>query len=196
MPHRATFLRESVGMKGPGEKYGVVARVLHWATFLALTAQFVVGYAMDRADDLLEAVVDRWLGGEEEGLLVIHVVLGVSILFLAVVRVMWRKRAGLPPWAEGLSAFERRLAHRTEQVLYWVMFLIPLTGLALVLVSGEDWDLNGREWQAPRDWIDDDLLLSAHIVGHLVFFAAFAAHLGLVFKHQFFDRDGLLRRML
>lgn len=179
-----------------GVKYGKVARVLHWVMFLALTAQFVIGYAMDRADDLLEGVVDRWFGGEEEGLLAVHAALGVGILLLAVVRVMWRRRAGLPPWAETLSELERRVAHRTERVLYWTMFLIPLTGLALVLVSGEDWDLSGGEWRAPREWIDDDLLLATHILTHVVFFAAFAAHVGLIVKHQFVDRDGLLRRML
>lgn len=72
----------------------------------------------------------------------------------------------------------------------------PLTGLALVLISGEDWDLNGGEWRAPREWIDDDLLLGAHILGHLVFFGAFTLHIALVLEHQFFDRDGLLSRML
>lgn len=76
------------------------------------------------------------------------------------------------------------------------MFLIPLTGLALLLVSGEDWDLGTREWQAPLELADDDVLLGAHIATHLAFFAAFATHVGLVLKHQFIDRDALLRRML
>jgi cytochrome b561 len=176
--------------------YGLVTKVLHWATFLALVAQFIVGYAMDRADDLLEGIVDRWFRGEEEGLLVVHAAIGIGILLLAVVRVVWRRVAGLPPWAEGLSETERRLSHRVEQVLYWLMFLIPLTGLALVLVSGEDWDLSRGRWEAPWEWVDDDLLLGAHILTHLVFFTAFSLHVGLVLKHQFFDRDRLLHRML
>ena len=178
------------------EGFGVVAKVLHWGMMLALGAQFVVGYAMERADDLLDGPVDLWLGGEDDRLLVVHVVLGVAILGLAVVRVAWRKVAGLPPWAETLSHRERHFAHRVEQVLYGMMFLIPITGLALVLISGEDWDLNGGEWVAPREWIDDDVLLPAHIAAHLVFFGALIAHVGLVLKHQLVDRDGLLRRML
>lgn len=176
--------------------YGTVLKVLHWTMFLAFVAQFVVGYAMDRADDLLEGVVERWLGGEEEALLPIHATLGLVILVLAVIRVAWRKFAGLPAWAESLSAAERRLAHSTELILYWLMFLIPLTGLALVLVSGEDWDLSRGEWQAPWDWVDDDLLLAGHVAAHVAFFVAFAAHVGLVLKHQVVDRDRLLYRML
>ena len=176
--------------------YGLVAKILHWAMFLGLLAQFVVGYAMERADDLLASPVDRWLGGEQDRLLAAHVAIGIGILALAIVRVAWRRMAGLPPWAPGLSARERRIEQRVEQVLYWLMFLIPLTGLALVLVSGEDWERGRREWQAPFEWADDDVLLGAHITTHLTFLAAFAVHVGLVLKHQIIDRDRLLRRML
>lgn len=181
---------------GPGG-YGFVTKVLHWLTLLALAAQFVVGYAIERADDLLQWAVDRWLGSEQEMLLIVHAAIGVSILLLAAIRVVWRKATPLPPWADGLSAFERRLAHRVEQLLYLLLFLIPLTGLALVLGSGEDWDLGDhREWQAPWEVADQDLLLGAHITTHVVFFAALAVHVGLVLKHQLVDRDRLLNRML
>ncbi len=179
-----------------GPAYGAPARFLHWLTFLLLLVQFVVGYALERSDDLLGWLVDRWLSGEEDRLVLVHLLLGTAILLLAVVRLAWRRRAGLPPWAPGLSAFERRLAHRVEQVLYVSLFVIPLTGIALVLLSGEDWELGATDWRAPLELVDDDVLLAAHITGHLLFFAAFAAHVGLVLKHQLVDRDRLLRRML
>lgn len=181
----------------PGEHgYGLISKLLHWTVFLALMAQFVIGYSIDRADDLLEPVVDRWFSGEEEGLLIVHALLGVTILALALVRLTWRKVAGLPPWAEQLSAAERWLQHALERALYSLQFLIPITGLALLFLSGEDWDLNGGEWEAPLELFDDDFLLGAHIFTHLVFFVAFTLHVGLVLKHQVLQRDGLLRRML
>lgn len=176
--------------------YGLVTKVLHWATAAALAAQFVVGYAMTRADDVLDGFVDRWLGGEDELLLVVHVGLGIGILGLATIRLLWRTTTPLPEWAPGLSPTERRVEHVVERVPYWVLFGIPLTGLALVLTSGEDWDLGRREWVAPLELVDDDVLLAAHIATHLVFFAARAVHVGLVLKHQLVDRDGLLKRML
>jgi len=164
--------------------------------FVALMAQLFLGYAMDRFDDLLEGPVDRWLGGEEDNLLIVHAGLGAVILIMAIVRVIYRQVAGLPPWAATLSAAERRFAHNTEMTLYVLMFLIPLTGIALVLVSGESWELLGQEWETPLDVVDDDILLAAHIATHVAFLAALAAHVGLVLKHQFIKRDGLLRRML
>ena len=43
---------------------------------------------------------------------------------------------------------------------------------------------------------DDDDALAPHITAHVAFFVVITFHLGLVLKHQFVDRDRLLRRML
>ena len=185
-----------MSLKPDAGGYGSVTKTLHWVTFVAIRRQFVVGYAIDRADDLLEGVVDIWFGGEEEGLIVLHAVLGVTILALTLIRLYWKLTKGLPAWAPSLTEGERRLAHRVEVTLYTVMILMPLTGLALLFLSGESWDLAGGEWEAPLDLVDHDLLLPAHIVTHIVFFVALATHVGLVLKHQLVNRDRLLSRML
>jgi cytochrome b561 len=178
------------------EGYGSITKTLHWVTVVALAAQLVVGYSLERADDLLEEPADRWLGGDG-GLLPVHAGLGLTILGVTLLRVVWRASTSLPPWAEGLSPMERHLAHRVEQVLYATLFLAPLTGLGLVLLSGEDWE-SGRdgEWRAPWSLVDDQELLGGHIASHLVLFAALLLHVGLVLKHQLVDRDQLLNRML
>lgn len=196
MAHCDDWFHQTMRFRNDADGYGLVTKVLHWTTVVALGAQFVVGYSMERADDLLDGVVDRSLGGEDDNLLLVHAAIGVGILLLAAIRMVWRTTTPLPAWAEGLSPIERRIEQRVEQVLYWVLFLIPLTGLTLVLVSGEDWDLGRREWEAPWEWADDDLLLGAHIATHLTFFVAIVVHVGLVLKHQFVDRDRLLNRML
>ena len=54
--------------------------------------------------------------------------------------------------------------------------MIPISGLLLVVVSYD--------------------LLPLHIAAHICFFAAVAAHLGLVLKHQLVNRDRLVSRML
>ena len=112
----------------------------------------------------------------DDALLTAHVLLGAMILVLVTVRLLWRRHSTLPPWAPGLSPAERTLAHWTERVLYVLLFAIPLTGLWLVLVNDE--------------------ALPLHIAAHVAFFAAAAAHLGLVLKHQLLDRDHLIRRMI
>lgn len=196
--------------------YGTTTKVLHWATVLVLSAQFVVGYLLDFDDDPAEearearaerleeradrdesredaldaradaledaeggdgagAVLDLVLTGDEP-LLTAHVTLGLTVLLLAVVRLVRRRVVPLPPWAEQLGEAERRWEHRTEQVLFLALVAMPASGLGVLFV--------------------DDGILPVHVASHVVFFAAIAAHVGLVLKHQLVDRDGLLRRML
>lgn len=168
--------------------YRPIAKALHWLTVLAVAVQFSVGYVMD-ADDSGRgrgrgrgrrggSGRGRGRGGESEGyledpetLVKVHVVLGLTVLLLAVARVVWRRVGGLPPWAERLTPAQRRLATWTERTLLATLFVIPLSGLALVL-SG-----------------DDDLLW-LHVAGHVVFLASLLAHVGLVASR------GLLPRML
>ena len=171
--------------------YGWVTKVLHWTTLALIVAQFVVGYLM--ADDDGGHGRGRGRGGDSSGsghgrgrgrggedevlnLLPIHVTLGLAILVLAIVRVFWRVSTPLPPWAESLSAAERKIAHHTERVLLAMLFVIPATGLVLVL--------------------GDDDLLGLHVAAHIVFFVALATHLGLVLGRGLRGRPVLLRRML
>ena len=106
----------------------------------------------------------------------VHVALGLTILVVTLARLVWRRLTPLPPWAPGLSAGERRLAHGTELALYASLLVMPATGIVLLL--------------------SDDDLLWLHVASHVVFFAALALHVGLVLKHQLVDRDRLLDRML
>jgi cytochrome b561 len=170
--------------------YGLVTKTLHWAMFLAIATQFVIGYSMAAGSGGHGRGRGRG-GGSGHGrgrgggydpfgadrLLTVHVVLGVTILVLAAIRLTWRLTTPLPPWADGLSPAERTLAHWTERALYLLMFAIPLTGLWLIVA-------------------DDDDVLAPHITAHVAFFVVITFHLGLVLKHQFVDRDRLLRRML
>jgi cytochrome b561 len=116
-------------------------------------------------------------GGDDDSLLghgwdlvATHVALGLVILLLGVVRVVWRRASGLPPWARALSAGDRRLMVLVERTLLSLLFVIPATGLALVL--GDD------------DW------LALHVAAHIAFFVALTIHVGIVL------RRGLLPRMV
>lgn len=185
-----------IRLRNDGRGYGLVTKSLHWITLLALVAQFTVGYSLARFDDLGKAIADRWLGGEQDRLLAVHVALGLSILALAVVRLLWRMLTPLPPWAEALSETERRIEQRVEQALYLMLVLIPLTGLSMIFLSGEEWEIGGRAWPSLAELADFDTLLTVHVTTHVVFFFLLAVHVGLVLKHQLVDRDRLLHRML
>jgi cytochrome b561 len=178
---------------GP-EGYGVVTKTLHWLVATAIVAQFVVGYLLDAGESGRGRGRGRGRGGEsgrgrgrgqgggydpfgDDALLTAHVVLGVTILVLASIRLVWRLTTPLPPWAPTLSSGERVVVNWTERALYLLMFAIPATGLLLVLA-------------------DDDDLLPVHVAAHIAFFVVIALHVGMAVKHGLVNRDRYVRRML
>jgi cytochrome b561 len=128
----------------------------------------------DRADDLVGSAWDDLIAGNlsEAGLSLpeAHVLLGVAIIVLGVLRLGWRRAAPLPPWAPRLTTADRRAVHASETALLTLQFAVPVTGL--LLVAGSD-DLT---------WL--------HVAGHIAFFLALGAHLAMVLGR------GLLPRML
>ena len=209
--------------------YGVVTKVLHWATVALLVTQFAVGYAMDddggddagvsavdcdppgedrsggdttdaeeerldqleesceQAQDLREqdaddavasAWSDLWSGGGPGGsgsgpdsrlaLPGWHVLLGLAIVAVGVLRLVWRRTTPLPPWDPRLTGTDRTIMHWAERTLLAMLFVVPATGIALVVGSTD--------------------LLPLHIAAHLCFFAALAAHVGVVVRRRVIGR--------
>lgn len=187
-------------MPGPQPRagYRTSQKVLHWLTVLAVAAQLAVGYNLDlddgcdppgedrsggdtsdaeeerleRLEDACEARADDYdlLGGAFD-LAEVHLLLGMAVLVLGVVRPLWRRAAGLPPWSEHLSAAQRRLSTMTERALMTLLVVVPLTGLVLVGTGDDSW-------------------VPLHVTAHVAFFVALAAHLVTNL------RPAILRRML
>ena len=159
-------------LRNGDDGYGAITRALHWLTVLAIGGQFVIGYTMD-TDEVGTAWSDLGSGDLLSNGLSLpegHVILGLVILALGVVRLVWRRSTPLPPWDARLTTVNRRFVHATEIALLTLQFLVPATGLLLVVGSYG--------------------MVALHITAHIAFFVVFAAHLGMVIG------KGLLPRML
>ena len=171
--------------------YGWVTKLLHWVTFVLLVAQFVLGYAMEGLGEWFLGEMDSLGHGQGDGderLVFAHAWLGSTILAIAVVRIGWRQTTPLPPWDERLTELDRRIERMAERTLYWLLVLIPTSGLALLFLSGEEREVSDGEWQPPFDLIGDDLLLSLHIAGHITYFIVLAVHVGIAVRRRTLGR--------
>ncbi|PUB23573.1 cytochrome b561 [Promicromonospora sp. AC04] len=126
----------------------------------------------ERADDAVGAAwSDLWSGDLADGELSLagwHVLLGLAIVAVGVLRVVWRRTTPLPPWDVRLTATDRTVLHRVERVLLALLFVVPATGIALVVGS--------------------DDLVPLHIAAHLCFYAALAVHLFVVLRRRVVGR--------
>jgi cytochrome b561 len=97
-----------------------------------------------------------------------------------------------------MSHAARLAAHAGHGLLYLLMILVPLSGWLMSSAKGFQtvWfgllpipDLLGKNQELA------EALTQAHKALNLLFMALVLGHVAAAFKHQFLDRDGLLKRM-
>lgn len=174
--------------------YGALTKWLHWLIAALFAFQYVAAHIMTRMGPDGSA-----LGVGQNTYYNWHKSIGLVALALAVARIVNRRTGELPPWAPTLNDTERAFIHRAEQVLYAGMLMMPVSGFFYVMAGGYGVKLFGA-WDLPNpigavSWLAS-LAKWVHIAGGWIIVVALAGHIGLVLRHQFMLRDGLLRRML
>jgi cytochrome b561 len=167
--------------------YTTPAIALHWVLALALLTSFSVGvYMSDLPFSPRQLKLYNW-----------HKWAGVTILLLSTLRVAWRL-THRPPADLPAPAWQRRAAHLTHGAMYLLFFAVPLVGWAYSSAAGFPIVWFGvlplPNFVHPDKTLAETLR-SLH--GTLAWALAVLAvvHIAAALKHQFVDRDGLLRRM-
>lgn len=171
------------------EKWGSVAKALHWLVVLLVIGQFA----------LASIAEDLPLGMQKIALLARHKSLGITILALAAARVPWRLLNPTPAPPAHSKTWERRLAGSVHVGLYASLFLLPLSGWMMSSARNfpVSWfglvtlpDLVGAD---PRRY---ELLHDVHEALATLLLAFAAAHVVGALRHHFLQKDDVLRRML
>lgn len=175
------------------ERYSTTAIVLHWVLALAILTAFAVGLFLD----------DMPFSPFKLKLINWHKWAGVSILFLSVLRLLWRlvrRPPALPARIQQLMPAWQRVAHHgTHHLMYLLFFAVPLLGWAYSSARG-----------FPIVWfgvlpLPDLLPVNKELAETLKELHGLAAygliglvclHVAAALKHQFIDHDGLISRML
>ncbi len=169
-------------------RYGAVAQALHWLVVVMLAVQVTLGTI---AEDLP-------VGLERLVMMSRHKSFGITILAIAVLRLVWRLFHRPPP-EPPMPAWQLRAAGLVHWGLYALLFALPLTGWLMSSASNRPVSWFGLvqlpDFVAPDEGVKDFF----HEAHHLCIYALYvlvAIHVLAALKHQFIDRDGLIRRML
>jgi len=174
---------------GSVTRYGAVAQSLHWIIAALIVTQFVLA---NLADDLP-------LGAHKLGLLARHKSVGMTILMLAVFRLLWRLKNPPPALPVGMKPIEILLAKLTHAAFYVLLFAMPLTGW--MMSSAKNYSVS---WFGLFTWPNligknetaFDLLKETHDLLSAVLLAIAILHILAALKHHFWNKDDVLRRML
>jgi cytochrome b561 len=168
-------------------RYDRVAIFLHWSIALLIAAAFVLGLTVDEFGKNYEPLVVN-----------AHSLLGLGVLLLTLIRIGWRLGHPAPPSPQAMSAWMKALAGITHTALYALMLAVPLIGLPTLFYRGRGLDFGLFQMPAflARSPEIFRPLTEIHELGAYALVALAAGHIAAALYHQWYLRDGLVRRMM
>ncbi len=180
------------------DRYTRPAMVFHWTIALLIIVNVVMIWLVD---DFPES----W----GRPVINLHKSIGLTVLGLALMRILWRVTHAPPPPPAGQQWWETTLSHLTHFALYVIIIGLPLTGYM------HDSAFKGAAehpltwfglFDVPRiGWIQGiaepdkeglhKLFFGWHATFALALYGLFALHVVGALKHQWLDRQRELQRM-
>jgi cytochrome b561 len=170
-------------------RYGAVSQLFHWVIAALIVVQFTLAWS----------AVDLPNGLHKLALLARHKSFGMTILMLAILRLLWRLAHPAPALPDRMSSFEHRAARATHAALYVLLFAMPLTGW--MMSSAKNYAVSWFGWFTWPNLIGKNeaafnFLRATHETLSNLLFAVAVLHILAALKHHFWNRDDVLVRML
>jgi cytochrome b561 len=172
------------------ERYTITAIIFHWLIAVLIVGAFIMGLVMTDIPGITPTKLKYYSW---------HKWAGVTVLALAALRLLWRLTHRAPAYPASMPGWQKGAAHGLHGMLYLLMFAVPLSGYLYTLSAGIPVVYFGL-FELPI-LIDahpalKPVLKGVHYWLNMGLAAAVALHVVAALKHQFIDRDGVLKRML
>lgn len=170
-------------------RYSTVAIWFHWIIAVGVIANVAIA---ELTEDASRAVRGEWIGT--------HKAIGITILVLTLGRLAWRLGHRPPPQPATMRRWEVVLSKSLHFIFYFLLLALPLTGWIFTSTGGRGIDFFGlfsipalpvANSESLHERFEDIHKLMGSAMLYLVILHVLAA-----LKHQFFDRDGLIGRLM
>ena len=167
-------------------RYTRTARALHWVMAVPVIALLLFG------EQTMGNHSARWLPS-------LHASAGLVIVFMFAFRIFWRWKHP-PPRSIDITRWEKIASLAVHALLYAGMLLIPLSGwLAYTEHVRRSLGVRPASWFGLKIPLLPDFGINWHMIhnwGGKLVLALIAVHVIAALKHQFYNRDDVLKRML
>ena len=166
--------------------YGIISKVLHWLSAILLLVQIPLGFYL----------VDLDFGEERINVENIHVILGLIIFYIVIIRLVNKILNPTPKLGANIFKGQVFLAKINHLLLYLAILTITISGILKKLFNGETLVIFFKEIQINDNFELADQFYNIHILSNYTIMFLIAIHLIAVVVHRLFFKDNLLNKML
>jgi len=170
-------------------RYDAIARFFHWSIAGLIVSQYGLAELAQYAQHQDKAL-------EQLALWANHKSVGITILVLALMRLIYRLVSKAPALPSTMPLWQKTASHVSHGLLYILLFAMPITGMSSAKAYSVSWfNLFALpDFVSPNKPLAETLHLVHQILAQALFVVALI-HILAALKHYFFDKDEVLQRM-
>ena len=170
------------------KQYSIVSKFLHWSVAGLIVAQYVLAELAENAKHN-----DRIL--EQLALLANHKSIGITILVLAVIRLIYRLLNPVPDLPSSMPKWQVKASKASHVLLYGLLFALPVSGW--LMSSAKAYTVSWFNIFSLPDVLTPseslaELLQQSHYYLSEALFVIAVIHILAALKHHFIDKDDVL----
>ena len=167
-------------------EYGLISNVLHCLSAILLLVQIPLGFYL----------VDLDFGEQRINIENIHVIIGLSIFYIVILRLVNKILNPTPKLNPSIFKGQVFLAKMNHILLYLAILSITVSGILKKLFNGETLIIFFKEIQIKDNFELADQFYNIHILSNYTILVLIVIHLMAVIVHRLFFKDNLLKKML
>tara|TARA_B100000475_G_scaffold43662_1_gene28716 strand:+ start:40 stop:567 length:528 start_codon:yes stop_codon:yes gene_type:complete len=166
-------------------EYGFFSKVLHWLSAILLFIQIPLGFYL----------VDLDFGEERLTFENIHIILGLTIFYLVIIRLLKNIINPTPKLDTSIFKGQKFLAKMNHVLLYVTILSITISGILKKLFNGEILIIFFKKIKIEDNFELSEIFYDVHVFSNYLMIALITLHVLAVIIHKFFFDDNLLKKI-
>jgi cytochrome b561 len=167
-------------------EYGYISKIFHWLSAAVLIIQIPLGFYL----------VDLDFGEKRLTIESIHVILGLSIFYLTLFRLIYKLFNPTPSLGNNIFPGQKLVAKLNHILLYASLLTITISGALKKLFNGEVLDIFFLDIEIKDNFELAELFYDIHIISNYTLIALISLHIFAVIIHKVVFKENLLKRIL
>ena len=167
-------------------EYGYISKIFHWLSAAVLIIQIPLGFYL----------VDLDFGEKRLTIESIHVILGLSIFYLTLFRLIYKLFNPTPSLGNNIFPGQKLVAKLNHILLYASLLTITTSGALKKLFNGDVLDIFLLDIEIKDNFELAELFYDIHIISNYTLIALISLHIFAVIIHKVVFKENLLKRIL